>query len=136
MLSTVASTPGKPITMVTVDMFRNDEDALACAAGHVIFRSGDAGDRMYVVLEGAVRLEIGDAELEALGPGEVFGEMALIDAAPRIATAIAATDCKVVPVDAKRFQYLVQNTPFFALQIMRVMADRLRAMDRRFLGRD
>ena len=122
--------------MVTVDMFRNDTDALACAAGHVIFRCGEAGDRMYVVLEGTVRLEIGNEPLETLGPGEVFGEMALIDAAPRIATAIATTDCKVVPVDAKRFQYLVQNTPFFALQIMRVMADRLREMDRRFLGRD
>ncbi len=58
--------------------------------------------------------------------GGVFGEMALIDKAPRSATAVAVTDSQVVAVGEKRFMYLIQQTPYFALEIMHVLADRLR----------
>jgi CRP-like cAMP-binding protein len=61
----------------------------------------------------------------------VFGEMALIDDAPRTASAVAKSDCRVLRIDARRFQSLVQKTPDFALQIMAVMAERLRRMNRR-----
>jgi hypothetical protein len=57
----------------------------------------------------------------------IFGEMALIDNAPRSATAIAASDAKLVPVSEKQFLFLISNTPYFALNVMRVMARRLRA---------
>ncbi len=55
--------------------------------------------------------------------------MALIDHAPRTATAIAMSDCKLVPIPEKRFLFMVQQTPHFALQIMKVMAERLRKMN-------
>jgi len=96
-----------------------------------IFTEGDTGDTMYVVLEGSVDLLVHDRVVEKLGPGGVLGEMALLEPAPRSATAIARTECKVVPVNQQRFHLLVQHTPDFALQIMRVMADRLRTMDAR-----
>jgi len=54
------------------------------------------------------------------------GEMALIDSSARSATAVARTDCELIPVDDKRFMFLVQQTPFFAIHVMRVLADRLR----------
>ena len=73
-----------------------------------------------------VRIVSNGRELELLGPGGVFGEIALIDNGPRSADAVAATDCRVVPIDENWFKFLVQQTPFFSLQIMRVMADRLR----------
>jgi len=57
---------------------------------------------------------------------EIFGEMALVDSSPRSATAHAVTDCKLAVVDQKRFEFLVQQTPNFAIQVMGVMADRLR----------
>jgi CRP-like cAMP-binding protein len=57
----------------------------------------------------------------------IFGEMALIDGAPRSATAIAATDVKLVPVGEKQFLFLVSRTPYFALNVMRALARRLRA---------
>ncbi|HEU5100134.1 MAG TPA: Crp/Fnr family transcriptional regulator [Roseiflexaceae bacterium] len=60
------------------------------------------------------------------GPGGIVGEMALIDDRPRSATAVAATDCRLVPIDERRFTFLVQQTPMFALAVMRVMAERLR----------
>ena len=86
---------------------------------------------MYVVLEGEVRLSVKGVEVDLLGPGGVMGEMSLIDTAPRSATATAVNDCKLAPVTERRFMFMVQQTPKFALQIMRVIADRLRAMDKR-----
>jgi CRP-like cAMP-binding protein len=61
----------------------------------------------------------------------VFGEMVLIDSNPR-AAAVASTACKLVPVSQKRFLFMVQQTPHFSLQIMKVIAERLRKMDARF----
>jgi CRP-like cAMP-binding protein len=63
--------------------------------------------------------------------GGIFGELAIVDGAPRSLSATAATDCDVVRIDEKRFRYLVQETPYFAQEVMRVMAERLRAATHR-----
>jgi CRP-like cAMP-binding protein len=116
---------------VKLDPFVHEENPRVCEAGEVIFQTYDMGSEMYVVLEGEVELSIDSKVLETLGPGEPFGEMALIDQAPRVATAIARTPCKLAVIPEKRFLFLVQTTPTFALQIMKVMADRLRTMNER-----
>ncbi len=113
----------------TITLFRNATDFESFLAGQVIFREGQPGDVMYAVSEGEVDILIHDKVIDTAGPGGIVGEMALIDAKPRSATAIAKTDCKLVPISEKRFTFLVQQTPNFALQVMRVMADRLRHMD-------
>ncbi len=100
-------------------------------AGRSIFKEGDAGDTMYVVLEGEVDLMVNGQLVEKLGSGGVLGEMALVEEAPRSATAVARTPCKLVPVNQLRFALLVKHKPDFALEIMRVMAGRLRHMDAR-----
>lgn len=105
------------------------------AAGQHIFEQGEKGTTMYVVQEGEVDLLVNGQKVEKLGPGGVLGEMGLIDTAPRSASAVARTDCKLIPVNAQRFALLVQHTPDFALQIMRVMAGRLRVMDQMLLDR-
>ena len=66
--------------------------------------------------------------LETLSDYNIFGEMALVDAAPRSATAVAVTDVKLVPVGEKQFLFLISHTPHFA--VLRVMAQRLRASNR------
>jgi CRP-like cAMP-binding protein len=81
---------------------------------------------MYVVMEGEVEILDGPIILEVTGPGSIVGELALIDDEPRSASVLAKTDCRVVHVDRKRFQYMVQETPFFGLAVMKVLADRLR----------
>ena len=81
---------------------------------------------MFAVLEGEVDLRKGDHLLETVRSGGVFGEMALIDREPRSATAVARSECRVIAVSEKRFTLLVQQTPYFALQIMQVLAQRLR----------
>lgn len=116
---------------VKLDMFAMEENPRLCYPGEIIFRTFDMGSEMYVVLDGEVELRIGDNIVETLGPGEPFGEMALIDQSPRVATAIARTKTKLAVIPEKRFLFMVQTAPYFALQIMKVMADRLRKMNAR-----
>ena len=99
------------------------------AAGDVIFAEGDKGDAMFVVRTGEVAIERGGRVMETLGGGGIFGEMALIDGSPRSATVRAKTDCEVAPINEKTFLFLVHETPFFAIAVMRTLADRLRRMD-------
>ena len=114
---------------VKLEMFAADESPRVCEPGETIFRTFDMGAEMYVVLEGEIDLRIGTNIVETLGPGEPFGEMALIDQAPRVATAVAKTRCKLAVIPERRFLFLIQRDPQFALQIMKVMADRLRKMN-------
>ena len=101
-------------------------DAEAFTAGTTIFEEGDEADRVYLVKTGAVELATNGHILEIVGPGGLFGEMAVIERDTRSATAVAQSDCELVTIDRRRFWFLVQETPYFAEIVMRVMADRLR----------
>ena len=114
---------------VKLEMFSHDRDGISYAAGTRIFNEGDPPDAMYVVLEGEVELRLHGRHLETLVAGEPFGEMALIEKLPRAASAVAKTNVRLMKIEEKRFLFMVQQTPHFALQIMKVMSDRLRKMD-------
>jgi CRP/FNR family transcriptional regulator, cyclic AMP receptor protein len=81
---------------------------------------------MYVVRSGEVEIERDGRVVEHLSSGGIFGEMALIDGSPRAATARAKTACEVAPITEKTFLFLVHETPFFAIAVMRALANRLR----------
>ena len=112
--------------MGTFGMFQNTEDFETYSPGHLIFKQGEPGTVMYVIKQGEVELQVGDQPFTTVESGGILGEMALIDNSPRSLTAIARTECQLVPIDQKRFGFLVQQTPFFALEVMKVMAERLR----------
>ena len=95
-------------------------------AGEVIFREGDPAKELFIVKTGKVDIQLGNRLLDTLPELSIFGEMALIDPAPRSATAVASTDAILVPVDEKQFLFLVSRTPHFALNVMRVLTRRLR----------
>jgi CRP/FNR family cyclic AMP-dependent transcriptional regulator len=99
----------------------------AFKAGEVIFSEGELGHEMFVIQSGHVEIRRGNRVLGTLSEKSIFGEMALIDDAPRSATAVAATDVNLVPVGEKQFLFLVSETPFFALNVMRTLVRRLRA---------
>jgi len=99
-------------------------------AGTTIFAEGSVANCMYVVVSGSVNIKVGDEVFDTAGVGDMFGEMALIDSRPRSATAVANVDSKLAKIDERLFLYMVQQTPFFALEVMRVMADRLRRMNK------
>lgn len=111
-----------------IGLFQN-ADGEKRKAGEQLFQEGDQGTVMYVLRAGEVAIDVGGKTVENVSPGGLIGEMALLDNAPRSAGATALTDCDVVPIDQRRFLFLVQETPFFALEVMRVMARRLRAMN-------
>jgi len=87
-----------------------------------------------VLLDGTVDILIGEQLVETAGRGALLGEMALIDDAPRSASAIAKTPCTLVEISQKRFHFLVQQTPNFATHVLKVLAGRLRKMDRLLLA--
>jgi CRP/FNR family transcriptional regulator, cyclic AMP receptor protein len=101
-------------------------------AGEIIFQEGDKAEEVFVIKSGQVGIRLGNRTLSELSANTIFGEMALIDAAPRSATAVALTDVELVPISEKQFLFLVGQTPFFALRVMRVLARRLRVSNRSF----
>ena len=103
-----------------------ETNPLRFSDGEVVFREGDAADRMYIVREGEVELQRGGETIEKLGPGSIVGEMALVDPAPRSATVIARGECLLVGVDEETFRQLVQRVPGFALEVLRIVVRRLR----------
>jgi CRP/FNR family transcriptional regulator, cyclic AMP receptor protein len=101
-------------------------------AGEIIFKEGDEADQLFVIKSGQIEIQLGNRTLAELSANSIFGEMALIDDAPRSATAVAKTDAELVPISEKQFLFLVSQTPFFALKVMRVLARRLRATNKTF----
>jgi len=116
-------------TVADLSLFANDLDAKDYPAGHRFMAVGEHGEMMFVVTEGEVEISLRGKLLETVHAGGIFGELALIDHRERSADVTAKTDVKVSAIDQKRFLYLVRNHPFFALEVMKVMADRLRHFD-------
>lgn len=94
----------------------------------VIMKEGEGGVFMYVVLEGRVAISIKSRVVERIGPGGVFGEMALVDQSPRAASAVAETDCSLLSINRNHFLGSVKSNPAFAVSLLRSLADRLRYM--------
>jgi CRP/FNR family transcriptional regulator, cyclic AMP receptor protein len=120
--------------MARISVLQNSNEAVEFKAGQVVFNQGDEADQMYVVVDGGIAITIGGALVGTAGPGEAFGEMALIDGSRRSGTAVANTDSRVVPIDRRRFLFMVTETPNFALQLMGTLAERLRARDDGLVG--
>ena len=118
----------KPRTSLKFLKYADDVETFH--AGDVIFREGETGKVMYVIKAGTVELRIMDRAVETLEANEILGEMAILDNETRSATAVAATDCQLVPINSEKFLYLVRETPYFALEVMQIMAGRLRRMNR------
>jgi CRP/FNR family cyclic AMP-dependent transcriptional regulator len=114
---------------MSTKLFQNAKDFQVYQAGEVIFREGQPGDVMYVVKEGEVEIQVNGKTLEIVGEGGIVGEMALLDSEPRSATVMARVTTQLVPISPDRFKFLIQQTPYFATEVMRVMAHRIRAMD-------
>jgi CRP-like cAMP-binding protein len=115
--------------MNAAELFRQETGALQLEPGDFLFREGDNGDKMYVLLEGEIEIFLGDFMLETAREGALIGEMALIDDSPRAANAVAKSACRLAPIDQRRFHFLVQQHPHFATHVMKELAARLRHMN-------
>ncbi len=100
----------------------------------IIFREGDPGKHMYVILDGGVEIrkrtgEKSSRTMITLKKGDIFGEMAVVEGKPRSATAIAATDCRLLRLDEEAFYDLVLKNPDFAVKMIKTLSSRLRSAD-------
>jgi len=95
-------------------------------AHSVIVREGEIGNLMYVVLYGWVDVSIHGKVLERIGPGGVFGEMALVDQSPRAASAIAESEASLMAISRSDFMSLVKAKPVFGIALLKAAAERLR----------
>src|SRR5581483_8791204 len=120
--------------MARITILQNSRDAIEIGPGEVLFTQGDTAEQMYVVLEGDIEVSINGTVVGHAGPGESLGEMALIDKTIRSATAVAKTPARVVPIDQGRFLFMVTETPNFALQLLGILAERLRKDNDRLVG--
>ena len=111
------------------NIFEADTPPLNFAAGDVIFSSGDEGTDMFVVNKGEVEIRVGGKTVEVVKEDGFFGEMALIEEGPRTATAVAKTACVLVPINENRFEFMVHEVPFFALNVLKGLSKRLRNVD-------
>src|SRR5690606_24761444 len=101
------------------------------AKGQTLFSENDAGDRLYVVLEGKIKLSRTAADgrenlLSVLGPGEMFGELSLFDPRPRTASAIALTEARLAGLGHDDLRPWLTGRPEVALHLLRALAQRLR----------
>jgi CRP/FNR family cyclic AMP-dependent transcriptional regulator len=112
--------------MDLLEVFRDSEDVVEFPAGAVIIEEGQEGDHMYVVMEGEVRISLKGRHLATALPGEIVGEMALINSELRSATVTAKTDCVLASIDQASFDSLLRHVPDFTMHVMSVLADRLK----------
>lgn len=113
--------------MDLLEVFRESEDRVEYPAGTVILQEGQQGDRMFVVMKGELTISLKNKVLGKVRPGEVIGEMALINSNIRSATVSAATDCELVPIDSASFSSMLRYVPEFSLYVMNVLVNRLQS---------
>lgn len=116
---------GKNLLSQLVDELGNNA-VMRYDEGKVIVQAGQPGLFMYIVLEGQVSIHIHGTIVEEIGPGGIFGEMALVERGERLATAIADTDCEVLAVNRITFIDMVRNNPEFGYVMLSTIGERLR----------
>jgi len=111
--------------VVTISIFQKQPDPQTFSAGQVIFEEGQSGDFMYGILEGKVDILVNGKVVESIDVGEVFGVGMLVGIKNRTYTAIANVDTKLAFLDEEKFLFAVQETPMFALKVMKSYSERL-----------
>jgi len=103
--------------------------------GTLIFEEGEQGDCMYIILSGEIEIHKGKTMLAVLKEKEVFGELSLLDAETRSASATAKTDCLLFKIDQEPFYELIESRPEVAMGFIKILCKRLRQLnDKTALG--
>ena len=118
------------MSSMQLNLFQNEPGKKTVPAGSDLFKAGDPGVYLYVLLKGEAKIIVDSVVVEIAGPGSIIGEMALIDAQPRSATVHCVSDCVFAQIDRPRFEFLVRQNPIFSLEVMKIMSERLRSTDK------
>jgi CRP-like cAMP-binding protein len=122
-----AALPAPALTTLAASMTERQADA-----GQAIFLQGDPGSALFALRAGQVRIVVGGADgrehvLRTAGPGDIFGEVAVLDGQPRTADAIAATNCRLLVMERRRLLALLEQEPALAITLLTVLCERLRS---------
>lgn len=115
--------------MNLTELFRHETELQTLSAGQTLFKEGEPAELMFVLMSGTAEVIVNHRVVETAEAGAIIGEMGMIDEGARSASVVAKSDCKLLVIDRKRFNFLIQHTPNFALHVMRVIAHRLRRTD-------
>ncbi|MGD1897680.1 MAG: cyclic nucleotide-binding domain-containing protein [Phormidesmis sp.] len=111
----------------TVQYYQKDPAPKTFGPGDTVFAAGDIEEILYGVVEGEVELWVDGKLAETIRTGDIFGEGALVhEDSKRFETAIAKTDCQLAYLDKRHFLFVIQQTPMFALEVIKSYSDRLR----------
>ncbi|MBD2596307.1 cyclic nucleotide-binding protein [Nostoc sp. MBR 210] len=111
--------------VVTIEIFQKQAEPQIYTAGQIIFAEGQPGDFMFGIITGEINILVNGKVVETITSGDVFGTGVLVSIKNRTYTAIAKTECKLVSLDEKRFLFAVQETPMFALHVIKNYSERL-----------
>ena len=121
------------------DCRRRELELLATVTDEVMFRPGETlctegrgGSEVFMIAAGDAEVHVGGEAIAVVGPGEVVGEMALVDGGPRTASVIARTDVHTFAIEARRFSHVLERAPAVARAMLRQMSERLRRLDANF----
>lgn len=118
--------------VLTLSIFQKQPDPQAFLAGQVIFEEGQPGDCMFGILHGEVDILVNGKSIETIEPGEVFGTGVLVGIKARTYTAIAKSNCKLAYLNESGFLFAVQETPMFAIKVMKSYSERLSRLQHKF----
>jgi CRP/FNR family cyclic AMP-dependent transcriptional regulator len=110
-------------------LFRNSLKTSVHSTGTTIFQEGEQGKSMFAIKRGRVAIMVDGVTVDTLAEDEVFGEMALLEQATRSASAVTLEETELVEIDEAQFYLFVRQNPHFALQLMRLLCERLRRAD-------
>ena len=117
----------KPIE--TIKILQNNGQIKSLTPGEIIFQQGAKGNVVYGIIEGEVEMLVNDKVVETIKQGDIFGQGALLHSDHlRTSTAQAKTNCTITILDQEHFLFAVQETPLFALEVMRSYSDRFRSL--------
>jgi len=133
-----ASKPFRNLNPVEQEALRKIAVEKSFSAGQKIFQEGDAGDGIYIVKDGSVEITVAINQnaqrvFAKLGPGEMFGEMAVLEVKPRSATALAAADTQVYFIPREELLIMLGESPALSLELLREISQRLREFNRRYI---
>ncbi len=106
-------------------------DEVSFPANYTIFKEGEEGKSLYIVVSGRVKVHLGDRELAQLDKGTFFGEMALFDAEPRSASVTALKDCECLTLNQIQLIDAIEETPAIAINITRTLSRRIRELNKK-----
>ena len=114
-----------------LDLLVRKSDSMRYPARYRVVREGSPGEEFWMVIEGELAVHRGGRQVATLGPGDYFGELAVIDPAPRDATVVASTPVELMVLGRRRFWATVEGSPALMRKLMVGLARRLHEADQR-----